>query len=170
MKMTPFEVVEAMYSARQRGDIDAVLALCADAIVYTVNNADPDQPGSGETIIGKGQCRSMFNVVEAIWEPLSISPGPLRPVGNTGAPNLPGGSAQLRCRVTFSMGHRASGQLLNGTKTHEWVVRDGKVTSLCETRDRNFIRAFLAMAACSTWEQPGPAMAGQPSGSSRASD
>lgn len=172
MPMTPFEVVEAVYEARRRRDIGAVLALCTDAIVFTVN-ADPDRPGSGNTMIGKAQSQAFLELVDEVWEPVSSAPGPLREVGQSGAAEVPGGAAHVRCVITFALRHRASGQILNGTKTHEWVVRDGRVTSLCETLDRNFIHAFMEMAAWSTrLDEQGPptAIPDRPTEATRAGD
>lgn len=140
MSTDPLELIEVMYEARRRRDIDAMFALCSDAVVYSCN-IDPDKPGSGNTMIGKAQNRAHIALIDAIWEPLSTSIGPLRAASR---PDL-ADTTIVRAVITFSMRHKPSGQVLDGTKTHEWTVRDGKVVSMCETLDRQLINAFMRM-------------------------
>jgi ketosteroid isomerase-like protein len=146
--ISPIEVVEAIYRARRSGDIDGVLALCSDAIVFSCN-ADPDRPGSGATFVGKQQVRRHLASVDQHWEMAFSKAGPVRlDERHAGSESEPG-ATDLRCVISYALRHKASGHILEGVKAHCWRVRDGKVVSLFEALDREFINAFMAMTGTS---------------------
>jgi ketosteroid isomerase-like protein len=114
-------LVRRLYAARQRGDREALTALCHPAFAFTFN-ADPSGIGEGRTLIGLAALAGHFSDIDRHWEVLESSVLLLRPDG----------LGQVTVRLRFKLRHRASDDILEGLKTHTWTIRDGLATRLQE--------------------------------------
>jgi ketosteroid isomerase-like protein len=148
---SPLDLIEAGYAARRAGDIDAVLRLCADSIVFNCN-ADPDRPGSGTTFVGKAQLRRHLETVDQHWDVLSAERGLLRVLSPSAQDR--GDTTDLKCVIAYALRHKASGHVLEGRKTHVWRVRRGRIVGLVETLDRDLINAFMDMTGATPAGDP----------------
>lgn len=127
----PKLIIEAIYAARRANDQDAMKRLQRDDIVFTFN-ADPDRPGSGERLVGSEAIFEHFGRVDAHWQLLEHVIGPL----------LGDGMVYNRS-IRIKMRHRATGQLLDGTKRHVITVLDDKIAAITEHLDHELIQAIL---------------------------
>jgi ketosteroid isomerase-like protein len=131
---TPREVIEKMYAARAAKDRAAMFSLCDKAIIFTFN-ADPDRAVAGNTYVGIPASIRHLERVAALWEEIESTVGTRHVDG-----------AQVTVRVALRLKHRATSVLVETTKTQTWTVRDGRVTAMSETFDRDYLRAFLRYA------------------------
>jgi ketosteroid isomerase-like protein len=135
VETAPIDVIRDLYVARGNKDLAGMMALCHPAISFTFN-VDPDKIGSGTTYIGVPASLEHLARVAAAWEQLDHEVVSLHEDGD-----------EVRANIKFSMRYRATGQVLEGKKRQVWTVRDGVVTRLDETLDRDYIQAFMLMTA-----------------------
>ena len=130
MKPDPVLIIEASYVARRDKDDAALRRLHHDDMVFTFN-ADPDCIGSGQRLEGMDAIFAHFARVAQHWDLLEHVPGPI----------LGSGFSYNRI-IRSKLRHRATGQILEGTKRHVITVLDGKIAAIEEYLDRNLIQAI----------------------------
>jgi ketosteroid isomerase-like protein len=156
MNRAPINVIADMYEARRRGDRIQMLAFCAPGMSFSFN-IDPDRIGEGTTLIGWDAMHAHFANLKRNWDDLG---GDV--VRMSEDLHKPG---QINAVVSFKLRHRASGDVLKGTKRQEWIVRNGVVTRMTEIFDTKAVHAFQRLAAVNT---PPPADPYTPQTSSNA--
>lgn len=140
MAQNPIAVVQAVFAAMERNDRLMMMALFAEDFAFTFN-ADPDRIGDGTTLVGWTANRAHLDRVQQTWEQLDRKVLSMREDAFR--------ADQVNVRISFSLRHRASGEIFEGTKRQSWTVRDGIVISMVEVFDQASVHAVQRLAASS---------------------
>lgn len=149
MHSAPIVIVNEIYRARAAGDRIKMMALCSEQMTFSFN-ADPDKIGDGTTLIGWQAMHEHFGRIRLHWDDLDS-----QVLKVTVDHHMP---EQINAQVRFTLRHRASGEVFDGVKRQEWIVRAGIVTRMTEYFDTKMIHAFQRLAAANTPPPPDPYM------------
>jgi ketosteroid isomerase-like protein len=147
MYVEPLTIVNDMYRARAAGDRIKMMALCSEQMTFSFN-ADPDKIGHGTTFIGWQAIHEHFARIRQHWDELDSEILKISADRDT-----PG---QINAQVRFTLRHRASGEVFDGVKRQEWIVRDSIITRMTEYFDTNMLHAFQRFAETHTPPPPDP--------------
>jgi ketosteroid isomerase-like protein len=126
-------VVASFFARWGVQDIELTLALFHDSFVYKVHASRDVLPFSGETRGKEANRELMFTILAdfdiPVYEPLFI-----RVTGNV-----------ARVHVRFVYWHRATGEVLEGTRRLVFIVRDGLILRIDGYHDDRLVAAFLRL-------------------------
>ena len=131
------EVVKRGYEAFGRGDIDAVLQLCADDVEWATPGP-PDLPTAG-TRRGREQVAQFFRAVDDVFEIQRFEPQTFITQGDH---VVVLGSDTARIKAT--------GKVLTERWAHVFTLRNGKIATMREYIDTAQIVAELRTAQART--------------------
>jgi ketosteroid isomerase-like protein len=109
---TDIEVVRAVFAAFSDRDIDRVLSLAADEVVFVPVTAD--YAGRTGPYLGHEGIREYFRDVASVWDDLEITPTDVRQEDGS-------------VLVTGKVSARSPARVIAGTSGWIWRVREGKV-------------------------------------------
>lgn len=140
----PASVIEALYAACRRADIDAMLECCADDIVVVLRVPEEVSRYAGE-MTGKEALRRYLTDLHAAWSMLVVEPGPMKFEGGL-----------VRELTRFRSLFRATGDIYESNYRHIWHIEDGLITRCEEFQDTPMLRAFLNLKSESSKALPRP--------------
>lgn len=115
--MTNREIIMALYAGFASGDMDAVLALMADDIVW--HEAENNKWADGNPYIGpQAVAAGVFARVPDEYESFSVEVGQVVEDGDT-----------VVMQGRYHARTKASGAEIHPQIVHWWTVRDGKIAS-----------------------------------------
>lgn len=127
------QLIELLISYWRLQDIELMLALCHDDVIYRRNMA-PEIAFASEAQ-GREAVRRLFHSRLQEWEYLEFDPVLLGCADSIG-----------RMHTRYRMLHRASGEILAGSNRTVIHVRDGRVAEIEEFEDVALLAAFIQFA------------------------
>jgi ketosteroid isomerase-like protein len=115
-------LVNQAYTNFQTGDIDALVALMADDVTWTLPEME-GIPFAGKRT-GRASVTEFFASVGATQEPLKFEPRELIAEGD-----------RVVALGTYEWRVKTTGREFSGDFAHAWTIRDGKVTEFHEYTD-----------------------------------
>lgn len=126
-------VIARIYAAWQRDDVEGVLLCCDHDIFYEICREEGVE-GPGGEMFGKPEISRYLTAHIEVWDTIYVKHGPLDICGD-----------EVRETTRFCVRHRDTNQIMEGTKRHEWRMRNGLVVYCREYQDTRKINAFLQM-------------------------
>jgi ketosteroid isomerase-like protein len=106
------DVVKAVFAAFSERDVDGMLALVSDEVVFTPVTAD--YAGRTGPYVGHDGLREYFRDVASVWDDIQVTPTDFRQAGES-------------VLVTGKVSASSPARLIAGSSGWIWRVRDGKV-------------------------------------------
>ena len=131
MRPDAASVIEGLYIACRRADIEGMLELCAEDIVLVLHVPEDVSRYAGE-MNGKPAVRRYLTDLHAAWSMIVVEPGRMRVEGGL-----------VREVARFRSVFRATGDIYESNYRHIWHVEDGLITRCEEFQDTPRLRAFL---------------------------
>ena len=119
---------------------DKDIARCATMLAHDVSYADNVNDGAepiAVEIVGKNAVREIMLTIEQYWERRSFE---VTPVSRSAYDNH-----EFHCQATFSLLHRPSNQILDGSSRIVLRVANDKISTIKIFYDAAVYRAFLAL-------------------------
>lgn len=133
--MSPKAVVEQMYDAYAKGDIDTTFSFFHEDVLHTANKGNDGAAFCG-VFCGLGAMRQRIEAVGAVLSFESYVPTVLVADGN-----------RVAAMVDVTSCHRETGARFDSTISHFLVVENGKITELIEFFDTALANALTAPEA-----------------------
>lgn len=133
--MNHWMLIETALDYFAAGDVDQILALCSDDVVFQLYISQSALPFGG---IARGQdaVRDKFFDILAVFDCLAYEPVLL---------DLHRGVARVQSRFVYH--HRASDERLEGTLRLVCTLKNGRILRIEEYHDDAMMKAFMCLAA-----------------------
>ena len=139
----PAETVRALWSAWQKRDKAATLALLADNIVFALLVPQEVVPFGGETV-GKASVSDRLQMILDQFDTLSYEGKVTKTLGDT-----------VHGMVAYRFRHKVTRETIDGVMRHVIEVRDGLIVRINEYHDIALVRAFMRLVSHSAAERIG---------------
>lgn len=131
--MSNVTLVQDLYAAFGRGDIDEVLAMCDGQIAWHEAEGNPYQP-SGKPFVGPDDIlQNLFARLGADWSQFSVHPQRFHEAGDT---------VVVEARYTGT--HARTGKTLDAQVCHVWQYRAGKLIRFQQFVDTAQLQRVMA--------------------------
>lgn len=139
----PAEIVRALWSAWQKRDKAATLALLADNIAFALLVPQDVLPFGGETV-GKASVSDRLQTILEQFDTLSYEGKVTRSHGDT-----------VHGMVAYRFRHTVTRETIDGVMRHVIQVRDGLIVRINEYHDIELVRAFMRLVSYAAAERIG---------------
>lgn len=130
----PEHLITTYYAALARGDVEAVLACFADDIELRIHISTDILPFGGVSV-GREAAEERLRQSLRDWDCERAE----MTVIDTDGP-------RTRATLAFALLHKASGCRLESKLHNQFVIADGKITSIDQWLDDDAVNAFVALA------------------------
>jgi ketosteroid isomerase-like protein len=137
-------LIETFLKFLVAGDVEQVVALLADDVVYQLFASQTALPYGGEWR-GTDAVRNVLFDMLAMFDCIEFEPTILYVT-----------DSRARCQIRYVYRHRASGEWLSGTARLVCRIKDGSIARLDEFHDDALLQAFARLASQRARERPDP--------------
>jgi ketosteroid isomerase-like protein len=128
-------VVNSFFTYWTVQDVEMALSLASEDVVYMLHISGAALPHGGETR-GRDNCRDALYNVLAQFDYLRYEPTIVSADGDV-----------VRAQVHFAYRHRATGEILSGSKRMVFTVKNGQIVRVDGYHDAAMVEAFMRLAA-----------------------